>query len=191
MRLSCFGKLPFYPDFIKINGTDFNAVDQWFQKGILLLMQKLGADWAQKFSGASQYNFIFQGDQTRNAIVGAFIPGEDKSGRRFPFSIFFETSKIPLKKLDESLQSMEEAFLKKTGEFFKHEWTGVGLETFNQMFHSWEGQAASSSLLLLDEKQPLNFIWEETLDGAHDSRKYLLVKNLEDTLTPLTRVAAP
>ena len=86
-----FGKLPGFNDFVKFNagGEELLVFDKWLQEGIISARMKLKSNWTNYYKNSEQYFFFYPFTGTGRALAGLIIPGYDKSGREFPFIVFF------------------------------------------------------------------------------------------------------
>ena len=93
-----FGKLPGFNDFVKFNagGEELLVLDKWLQDGLLSAKMKLKSEWVNYYRSSEQFFFFYPFTGTKRALAGLLIPGLDKSGREFPFIIFFYINKDQL-----------------------------------------------------------------------------------------------
>jgi len=84
-----FGKLSTYGDFVRYNaaGKEIQALDRWFQEGILSVERSMHSHWEITYLGASPYYFVFSPDFSEKSLFGIFFPSRDKVGRKYPFII--------------------------------------------------------------------------------------------------------
>jgi type VI secretion system ImpM family protein len=80
----CFGKLPFYGDFIRVHGerAPVQAIERWFQSGAL----EPGSARAGAFA-ASGPSFCVAHEHGQWWGIAQF-PSQDQVGRRHPFALF-------------------------------------------------------------------------------------------------------
>lgn len=96
-----FGKLPGFNDFVKYNagGEELLVIDKWLQDGLLSAKMKLKSEWTDYYRTSEQFFFFYPFTGTKRVLAGLLIPGFDKSGREFPFIIFFYLNKNQLNKV--------------------------------------------------------------------------------------------
>jgi len=89
-----FGKLPEFNDFIKYNAgsSEILYIDKWLQEGLAQAKLKLKDEWKMKYSSIPPTNFFISIPSSQKTAAGILYPGNDKSGREFPFIIFLLTS---------------------------------------------------------------------------------------------------
>ena len=162
------------------------ALDEWFQRGVYSARQRYGQAFDAAYDTAGAFGFYFQ---TRGeALVGAMGAGHDSVGRRYPFAVLHEGA-------DQIASSQEIANLPARQE----DWLGQARQIVEQALrghldhHSLPEQeavlqSASSDgrgfQAYLRETNLFDF-WTRLWGHPDDSRKYLVFKNLIDTLTPL------
>ena len=95
MVVSCFGKLPISPEFIRVNagGEALAAMDSWIQEGIVRVRSSLGANWVHRFLNGKSWEFIFASPGQKEFLVGVFMPSQDRARRTFPLLIFLRIDK--------------------------------------------------------------------------------------------------
>ncbi len=93
-----FGKLPAFNDFVKFNagGEELLVLDKWLQDGLVSAKMKLKSEWVNYYKNSEHFFFFYPFTGTKRALAGILIPGLDKSGREFPFLIFFYLNKDQL-----------------------------------------------------------------------------------------------
>lgn len=79
-----FGKIPAQGDFVRVNTSDpaAQSFDPWCQEA-LAAIQRINVPLA-----ADPIYFVYRAQATRNVLVGAMAPSEDRVGRQFPLTIF-------------------------------------------------------------------------------------------------------
>jgi len=94
-----FGKLPCFNDFVKYNAgsEELLILDKWLQDGLLKAKMKLKSDWVNYYKNAGEFFFFYPFTGTSRALSGLIIFNHDKSGREFPFIIFFYLDKQQFK----------------------------------------------------------------------------------------------
>jgi type VI secretion system ImpM family protein len=83
-RLSCFGKLPTYGDFLSVNvdGADAEAFVSWLQAGVAAIPTALTPATDQFL------HFVWSPAGSKQALFGVIWPSADSAGRKFPFALF-------------------------------------------------------------------------------------------------------
>ncbi len=187
-----FGKLPAYPDFVRQNagGPLARALDAWFQEGIAHYNMHGGADWKAQFDAALPKNFLFHTGNPGKFLVGVLRPGRDTSGRRYPFSLFASVSPG---KNGEHLHVVPEAysvFLRASrrmladldtiaGELRSGKTSGLATTVQQNLF-----EFGRRYTRYLEIKKIADF-WTETIGDSQGPTKYLVMKNLVASLSPL------
>jgi type VI secretion system protein ImpM len=88
--LSCFGKLPFHPEFISggRGSVASTGLDRWIGEGLAAARAAWGADYDRRMSALPIYDFAWPGGASSRAVVGRMVPSRDLRGRHHPFLIF-------------------------------------------------------------------------------------------------------
>jgi type VI secretion system ImpM family protein len=88
----CFGKRPPAADYIHHHRGGPGILDwqRWIQDGVGLASARFGAAVEPLLRGLRVFQFAFPGVRSDAYLVGALGPGEDRSGRLFPFTVFAE-----------------------------------------------------------------------------------------------------
>jgi type VI secretion system ImpM family protein len=88
----CFGKLPVAADFIGHHSHDEDALalERWLQDGVGLARQRFGPRCDALLRGFPETGFILWWSDPRAPVIGEIVPGADRSGRAFPFSLFLQ-----------------------------------------------------------------------------------------------------
>lgn len=86
----CVGKLPVYVDFIRVNLSTEEALmlDKWIQNGFSHLTRQRMERFKQVFSHFPEWRFILFGNNHFRTVAGVMVPGQDQSGREYPFVVF-------------------------------------------------------------------------------------------------------
>jgi type VI secretion system protein ImpM len=89
-RPGAFGKLPLAADFVAINagGPGVRGFTEWLQEGVGLGHARLGSSWDTVFPRMPAWRFLLTMGPGGIALAGAIVAGRDRSGRRFPFTLF-------------------------------------------------------------------------------------------------------
>jgi len=90
MRCGLFGKLTNKRDFIAINTPHgFLPVwESWLHAGVSVSREQLGDKWQTAFLAAPIWRFWLGSEICGTAILGAFMPSLDDTGRYFPLAVF-------------------------------------------------------------------------------------------------------
>jgi type VI secretion system ImpM family protein len=93
----CFGKRPAAADYIHHHQGGRSILDwqRWIQDGVALASARFGAAVEPLLRGLRTFQFAFPGVRSDAYLVGSLGPGEDRSGRLFPFTVFAEVSPEP------------------------------------------------------------------------------------------------
>ncbi|MFT5722548.1 MAG: type VI secretion system protein ImpM [Motiliproteus sp.] len=87
MTAGFYGKMPCKGDFVGrgLPRTLLDALDSWFQQGLVQSRQQLGEHWLEYYRVSPVwYFYLAAGVVAEQAWVGVFIPSVDKVGRHFP-----------------------------------------------------------------------------------------------------------
>ncbi|HXX93866.1 MAG TPA: type VI secretion system-associated protein TagF [Planctomycetota bacterium] len=188
MRLlpGCYGKLPIHGDFIrhKVPGPELDLLDEWLQSGIVVSRQALGEAWDASFDASPPRSFLFQ-PKTGQGLAGVVMASRDKPGRRYPFMVFTPVDLRSLGREEHLLPLALAPFLRLAEEAAVSGWKGADLKAFLAKVD----QLPTSADLDAGRKGAQEFasrgakeLWERLFGSAQDSRKYLLYRNLVETL---------
>ncbi len=85
-----FGKLPLTGDFVAVNagGPVVRGFTEWLQEGVGQGHGRLAGGWDVVFPAMPPWRFLLTAGPAGPALAGSLVPGRDRSGRRFPFSLF-------------------------------------------------------------------------------------------------------
>ena len=185
-----FGKLPSHPDFIRINagGPGARAWDEWISAGLEAARRSWSSGWEERFDQASPLSFVVHpAEDPAEAMVGYCRPGSDRSGRRYPFSIFAEV------KLDKSgrgtlaLPFAALHFLEESARITQGDAALASDPAEVAQLQSLLIPTTDASRLLPDlmKRTTMQEFWESVVGNFKAPRKHLLVKNLFGVLAPL------
>lgn len=191
-QIGFFGKLPAYPDFVRQNagGPLARALDNWIHEGVAQMNVQGGSDWQARFDAASPKNFVYHTDDPSKLLVGVFAPSRDKSGRRYPFSLFANASPGKNGRHVHLIPEAYSVFLKATARLLNN------LDTVAAELRSGKVSGFATTLpqnlfeydrrfsRLLELQKTADF-WSETIGDFSNPAKYLVMKNLLSTLVPL------
>jgi len=95
ITVSCFGKLPKFGDFIRINASSqqIQQFDRWLQEGLYYAKKSLTAKFDSILDASPIRRFVFAVPELKSLLIGVLIPGRDKVGRRYPF---YYTVSLPI-----------------------------------------------------------------------------------------------
>lgn len=93
----CFGKRPVAADYIHHHRGGPGILDwqRWIQDGVDRASARFGAAVEPLLRDLGVFLFAFPSGRSDAYLVGALGPGQDRSGRRFPFSVFAEVPSEP------------------------------------------------------------------------------------------------
>jgi type VI secretion system ImpM family protein len=186
--IAYFGKIPTHGDFIRhqAGGAGVRALDEWFQRGVFSARQRYGQAFDEAYDAAGTFGFYFQAKT--EALVGVMGAGRDSVGRRYPFAVLHEgvdqiaTSQefahVPVRQsgwMDQANRLVEEALDGRLNHHALPEQDVLPQPT------GGDGRGFQN---YLRETNLFDF-WTRLWGYPDDSRKYLLFKNLLDTLMPL------
>ncbi len=187
------GKLPHYGDFVRQNviSSAAKAFEAWQAEGLTQFPAKAGNGWERSFDSAAPFFFLFHGGERNNFAVGASIPSRDKSGRRYPFTIFSTSPAGSQGELYYLLPSACASFLTAARQTMGEEWPPAVDAVY--------GRKIAPLVSTLPHLSPeLNKRFEQyvetttlkdfftSLFGSFEApEKYLVMDNLLKTLIPL------
>ena len=187
-----FGKLPAFPDFVRQNagGPLARALDTWIHEGVAHMNVQGGETWKSRFDAAAPKNFLFHVDDPSKFLVGILVPSRDKSGRRYPFSVF---ANVTPGKNGQQVHLMAEAhavFLKAARRVFGD--VNSAAEELRSGKVSALATALPQNLFECDrqyarflELKKMSEFWAETLGDHAGQTRYLVMRNLLSALVPL------
>lgn len=126
MSASCYGKLPIFADFIRHNagGAEVQQFDQWLQESIYLARQSLGPRWDALFDRLPASRFVYRPAGSPRFMIGVTVPGTDKAGRKYPFSIFHSADAAPFERDAALLPAAFDGFLEEAQSLAVKGWVG-------------------------------------------------------------------
>ncbi len=187
-----FGKLPSHPDFVRRNAGNplARALDNWMHEGLATLNMQGGDTWKADFDAATLRCFIYRADDPGKALAGMYMPSQDQSGRRYPFSIFATASPGRNGHLVHLLPEAYAVFFKASARLLNDQAglaaevrTGkpTGLATvLPQGLHECERRFER----YIELKKAGDF-WEATLGADQERGRFRLMRNLLSTVAPL------
>jgi len=131
-----FGKLPGFNDFVKYNagGEELLVLDKWLQDGLLSAKMKLKSDWVNYYKNSDELFFFYPFTGTGRALSGLLFFSTDKSGREFPFIVFFYLDKKQLNNIPFHLIPM------------------ILFDILNELKSSFTGISSINNLSILNER---------------------------------------
>jgi type VI secretion system ImpM family protein len=187
--------LPIYGDFIRFNAeiSEVHRLDQWFQQGICVARQRLGASWEEDFEKADAWCFVFRVDDTKNYLVGVYTPSRDHSGRQYPFFVYYRIEERLVNGWCHLLPIALASFFAQSAAIARTGWAGLSLEAFllvvPQIQFSKEPEWRSAEeryVQRLSERSTQEF-WTDLFGEFEHPRKYRLYQRLVDVLQPVRR----
>ncbi len=93
----CFGKRPPAADYIHHHHGGLNVLDwqRWIQEGVGMASARFGAGVEGRLRDFRVFQFAVPAARPDAYLIGALGPGEDRSGRLFPFTVFAEAPLEP------------------------------------------------------------------------------------------------
>jgi type VI secretion system protein ImpM len=189
MRLipGCYGKLPIHGDFIRhhVPGPEMEVFDEWLQAGIVVSRQSLGGAWDGLFDSSSPRRFLYH-VSSAGGLAGVIAPSRDKPGRRFPFMVFTPVDLRSLAGEESLLPLVLENFFDRAEEVACSGWQGTDLKSFLSRIEALPAQAdweaGRKAALDFEAEETTRELWERLFGSSEDPRKYLLLRNLVETL---------
>jgi type VI secretion system protein ImpM len=126
-RAGAFGKLPIFADFLRHGATprDVQAIDRWFQEGILHAAQVLGDSWASAYDATPPRRFLLRAPDAERTLAGIAVPGVDSVGRRYPFTVFRILEGTPWEEEWPSMPLAVEEFLGEASRLAVRGWSAL------------------------------------------------------------------
>ena len=88
---ACFGKTPRHGDFVRVRVSDaLRAFDEWTGRAVYQGRRQPKFDAA--YDAGAAVRFVWAPPRAASALVGAFAPSRDRSGRRYPFIVGAEVA---------------------------------------------------------------------------------------------------
>ncbi len=191
---SCFGKLPAHGDFIRYNasGRAMQAFDAWVQKGVMEARNQLGPDLVAAFEEARPTCFFIDVPNAPHILAGAFRPSRDRSGRRYPFLVAVEVEKrhvegrrIPAwpDRYASFYQAAAALVDDAVSERLAEGDLAGRLQTLRAGYDATPFPVDYEFRMRQTSAQEL---WTRTWGDPEDGRKYVLLKNLTETMERMT-----
>lgn len=188
----CFGKLPTFGDFVRHNAAsrEARALDQWIQEGLYFAKTRLGYAWDEAFKKAPAYHFLFYSESAERFLVGLLQPSRDKGERKYPFLVFVQVDRPRFGEHVPLIPLIFTSFFEQAQSFIGHAANGL------------EAREIAGRVERLNVPVPTDWgVWERRLDeqlsaitleelllklfaNFADPKKYLLMKNLTESLLP-------
>ena len=95
ISFGCFGKLPNFSDYIRINlnSKEFKDLDEWIQRGLDLGRERYQKSLELIHKKAPGYIILYSYKKYEKFLLGILLPSNDSSGRIYPFMILAEINK--------------------------------------------------------------------------------------------------
>lgn len=190
MRLAagCFGKLPIHGDFIRHNvGPEVDRIDEWLQGGIVSSRTTLGGAWDASFDATRPQRFLYQASGGR-LVAGVIAPSIDKAGRRYPFLVFVILDAHSVGKDPTALPAILSSFFARSEGEARTGWQGLDLKSFliriDSLALPGNFEDARQPVAAFVAEETTRALWNAMFGSDQDPRKYLLIHNLVETLTP-------
>lgn len=187
--VGCFGKLPLYGDYIEhhANGAEVRGLHQWFQNGLAALP----AGTEPAYDRGPAYSFLFPAEKAEKLLAGHFAFSRDQVGRKYPFMIFALFARESVGAALSLIPAALASFLSQAHHLATSGWQGLTksqvLAQVDQLQTAiplaWEPFQKKFADYLSSEKAEQ--FWTDLLGRFEDKRKYLMVQNLLNALTPL------
>jgi type VI secretion system protein ImpM len=89
-RISCCGKLPIHPEFIRHNLSrrETLAFERWLQEGVADITRSHPKGWPPVYRFFPVHHFVLSGSEQEATLIGSLVSSQDQSGRVYPFSVF-------------------------------------------------------------------------------------------------------
>jgi type VI secretion system protein ImpM len=189
-----FGKLPSHGDFIRFNasGDDMRAFDSWLQEGLYQAAKHHDQNWDAVYKNSPAYHFVFNPEDSEFSLVGLYKPSYDKSQRKFPFIISKRLTETNLhSKYFYHLPLLFLDFFRNSAQILREETSEISADEIRERIVNIKG--IGSEDLKSSEENLKKFMSTTTLEsfltrifGSYsDQRKFLLVKNLWEILSPI------
>lgn len=189
----CFGKLPSHGDFIRHNAASREVLgfDEWIHQGLYFARTQCGSNWDQIFASSRRYHFLFYPENAERLLVGLMQPSHDKSMRRYPFFVSLLIDRR--RSVDGQaflLPVVLSEFFDRGNSFLQRALNGMDAREIADQTESLgvarldhAGAATSYRDQFLQRVTMIDF-WKALWSDPEDPRKYLIFKNLGETLQP-------
>ncbi len=123
----CFGKLPVAADFIghHLHDHDALALERWLQEGVGSARERFGTRSDGLLRQIRPTFFILWWTDPRIPIIGVLLPGKDRSGRNFPFAVFFQARASVSAGILDGAPLLFERFLSEAARIGAHSWEDI------------------------------------------------------------------
>ena len=189
-----FGKVPTHGDFVRHNaaGGAVRALDEWLQSGIFAARDRIKPALKAAHEDGRRFGFFFAPRDVEQILAGVMGASRDSVGRRYPFLIASEAAAtaFDVRRIAE-LPVRYRAFFEEAAEVVGRATSGVLEHTelaaqIEPLGGLAGGEAERAAFARYLQKESLPSFWRRLWGHPHDSRKYLLFKNLIDILQPLS-----
>lgn len=188
----CFGKLPSHGDFVRHNAAsrEVLAFDEWIHQGMYFSKTQCGTQWDQTFASSPRYRFLYSPENADRCLVGFMQPSHDKSLRRYPFLVSLLVDRRRFNGGIHLLPLSLAHFLDEGSRLVERAMNGMESREIAEQTHALSvseldpaSPDASYRGEFLDTTTQEQF-WTSLFDSFTDPRKFLVMKNLGDTLQP-------
>jgi len=186
----CYGKLPIFGDFLRHNwqGPELQALDQWFQEGIVLGKQTLGAAWDAAYDKMPPTRFMYRPAGSPRCLVGVAVPGKDQVGRKYPFCAFLVADAAPLDRDASMVPTMFSPFLDAAQDLALKGWIGGDAKQLLAKVDALKstdlavGAACRAKYEEFLKGEKCADFWPDIFGSFDNVGKYLLIHNLLDAV---------
>lgn len=189
----CFGKLPSFGDFVRYNASSREALtlNEWVQQGMYFARTQLGTSWEKSFDAWTPNCFVFSPENAERFLVGAIQPSRDKGQRQYPF---FVSALVDRRRFQEGglhlVPMIFSDFFNDARQLMSRAMHVNGVPSMSEQIQSLHVQLVEN--LAGEAERYARYVRETTLENLYsrlfgsfeDGRKYLLMKNLHEILSP-------
>ncbi len=195
-----FGKLPAFGDFIRHNSAipEITALDEWIRKGLYFAKNSLRRELDSAYRDAATYHLVFFPDNSQRALVGTIRPGQDRSGRKYPFisAVLIDQNRFNKKLLPFIPVIFKELFFQ-TCHFAARAENDLEQEDLIQRMETITAPIMSDYSPLIEpyhdylKSRTLSALFKGLWKNFEDHKKFLLFRNLTEILLPLQHFKDP
>lgn len=189
-----FGKLPGFGDFVRYNagGGEVRLFEQWIQEGLYFAQKQFAQDWSSLYPDSPTYCFVFPPAEGSLCLVGGLKASRDRSGRSYPIVLALKMYKDMFRDTSSSFIPLSfQRFFERTLHTLEAFPEVSDLRSLAEEAHGLEpyvpSDLESAALEFADFAggSRLGDLWQTTLGGENDPRRFLLIKNLSEILLPM------
>ena len=189
------GKIPGFGDFVRYSasGRETREFDQWVSEGLYFAQKQLGRDWDQLFLHAPVWRFAFCPDGASRFLVGEFRPSQDKNCRKYPFIITLLVDRPRFGRNEVYMSPVVFSdFLQKASAVACRAVEAVTMQEITDATRELdvpvsEFADAIGRYEMYAEQTSLSEFWKGMFSEPRDPRKFLLMNNLLEILSPFQR----